>query len=105
MTSLELGVESDPPAASKMAFATDEASSQIRSTFDECIPCRESGFSCLAVRAEMKLPDGSLLRVILSENTSNSCCRAGGNLNNWDFNSANNASNNWEAVGAVQTVF
>ena len=82
MMSLEWGVERLPPAASKMALSTDEASSHIRSTFDEWIPWSASGVSFLAVLHEMKLPDGSLLRVILSENTSNSCCSAGGNLNN-----------------------
>ncbi len=61
--------------------------------------------SFLAVLAEMKDPEGSDLSTILSENTSNKSFRAGGNLSNWDFNSANRASNNWAAVGAVQTVF
>jgi hypothetical protein len=80
MTNLELDVESDPPAASKIELSTEDASSHIRSTFAEWIPCSASGVSFLAVRHEIKEPDGSLFRVILSENTSNSCWSAGGNL-------------------------
>ena len=95
----------EPAAASKTASGTADASSTTSKTCSEWTPARASGLSALLVLADMKLLSGAPFSTILSENTSKLSRRTGGSLLIHDFNSANKASNNCAAVGAVTTPF
>ena len=95
----------DPEAASNTADGTPLASSAISNTFSLWTPANASGCSARDVRHEINVASGWLFSSMRSDLISNNLSKGGFSRLATFFISAKQASNNWDDVGAVTTVF